>query len=124
MFVAMTSLHSVDYDVEYSTADVVVQLVLFVPSLLILTPWVGAAQFGIYCLVRKASALWLQWTLCAASALLLVPYQRFLATADLTSNSTAPLAALFFPVYLAMLSLPVAWLVWWGVRRMTRSESD
>jgi hypothetical protein len=121
---AMTSLSSVDYDVEYSPADVVVQIVLFVPSLMILTPWVGAAQFGIYWLVRKASVLWLQWTLCAASALLLVPYQRFLATADLTGNSTAPLAALFFPLYLAALALPVACLVWWVVRRMTRTRSD
>jgi hypothetical protein len=82
-----------------------------------MAPLVGAAQFGIYWFVRHSSVRWLQWTLCSASALLLISYQRFLATTDLTTNSMAPLGAMFYPVYLALLSAPAAGLVWWLVRR-------
>ena len=108
---------SADYQVDYSTAYVVIQWLLAVPALLIMTPLVGAAQFGIYWFVRHSAVRWLQWTLCSASAFLLIPYQRFLATTDLTTNSTASLGAVFYPLYLAMLSVPAAGLVWWLARR-------
>lgn len=122
---ATPSPNRVDFQVEYSKVEVVVQWFLAVPALLIMTPLVGAAQFGIYWFVRHSSVRWLQLTLCTASALLLIPYQRFLATTDLTTNSTASLGAMFYPLYLAMWSVPVAGLVWWLVRKTNgHSPSD
>jgi hypothetical protein len=92
---------------------------------MLLAPIVGAAQFGFFWLVRHSSVKWMQWTFCAASALLLIPYQRFLASTDLTTNSTAPLAAMFFPLYLALLSLPAAWLGWGVVGKLAgRRQSE
>jgi hypothetical protein len=110
--------NQVDYDVEYSTAEVVVQWLLFLPSLLVMIPLVGAAQLGLFWFVRRTPQRWLQWMLCFLSAVLLIPYQQFLATTDLTTNSTAPLAAMFYPFYLASLSLPFVGVIWWVARKM------
>ena len=77
VLMATTGPSSADYPVDYSTAYVVIQWLLAVPALLIMTPLVGAAQFGIYWFVRHSAVRWLQWTLCSASAFLLIPYQRF-----------------------------------------------
>ena len=99
------------------TTDAVTEFLLLVLGLPILAAWVGAAQVGMFWFVRHSSHRWLQWAFAASSALLVVPYQRFLATTDLTTNSTAPLAALLYPLYIAVLALPLAALVWWAARR-------
>lgn len=106
----------IDTDRLLTSAERVDSLLLAVPAAVAMIPIVAAPQFGLFWLVRQRSVSWLKWTFCAASALLLFPYARYLATADLTSTSTAAVGAVFYPLMLAAMTLPVAWLVWWLAR--------
>jgi hypothetical protein len=46
------------------------------------------------------------------SAIVLFPYARFMATADLVSTSTASLAAVFYPLRLAIFAVPLSVAIW------------
>jgi hypothetical protein len=106
-------------DAEYSAIETVFQWLIGIPSLFIFAVLVAPTQIGIFYLVRRSSIPWVQWTLCAASALLLIPVQRFFGTTDLSANSTAALGAVFYPLQIALFSLPVGWLLVWFARRIT-----
>lgn len=104
---------------EYSAVETVFQWLVGIPSLFIFAVLVAPTQIGMFYLVRRSSVAWVQWTLCAASALLLIPFQRFFATSDLSANSTAALGAVFYPLYLALFALPLGWLLVWFARKIT-----
>ncbi len=105
-----------DIDRISASAEQILSWLLVIVVAVVMIPLVAAPQFGFFWLVRQRAVPWLRWTFCAASALLLVPYAHYLATADLTSTSTAAVGAVFYPLMLAALTLPVAWLVWWLAR--------
>lgn len=108
------------HEAGYSTLVTALQWLVGIPILFILAALVAPTQIGMFYLVRRSSVPLVQWALCAASALLLIPYQRFFATADLSANSTAALGAVFYPLYLALIALPVGWLVVWFFRRRSQ----
>jgi hypothetical protein len=101
-----------------SVAYVIFRSLMAIPALVVVIPLTGPSQLGLFWFTRHTSARWLQWAFCAVSVLLLIPYWLFLATTDLTANSTAPIAAVIYPMFLALLSLPPAGIVWWFMRRL------
>lgn len=98
---------------EYSILETIAQWFIGIPALFMFAPVVGASQFGLLWLARRSPDVWMRWLFSTAAIILLYPYHDFLRTTDLTENSTAALAAMFYPLYLAAGALPVAAGIWW-----------
>jgi hypothetical protein len=77
---------------------------LFPVSFALLLPFLAAPQIVLLLLIKHTDYRWLKWALLGASLLLIGRFAAFLMTADLTANSTAPLAAMFYPLRLALIS--------------------
>lgn len=98
---------------EYSIFEFLVQWLIGIPALFLFTPVVGASQFGLFWFSRRLPDAWMRWLFCLVAIILLQPYRNFLQHTDLTSNSTAALAAMFYPLYWAVGVIPLAAAIWW-----------
>ncbi len=97
--------------------ETLVSLLILPISIIVLLPFVAAPQFVNFWLVRRTGHLTSKVLLLIVSAAALVPYYNLVTTADLTSTSTASLAAAFYPIYLAMFTVPIS-LAIWGISKM------
>jgi hypothetical protein len=70
-------------------------------AMVALIPFTGGPQIVMLALIRLSRSRLLRSVFLLASIAMLALFGRFLATADLTSTSTAPLAAIFYPLYRA-----------------------
>jgi hypothetical protein len=79
-----------------------------------LIPLVGAPQLVMLFLIRRARSSGLRIFFLICSVIMAGIFWYFLHTVELTGNSTAPLAAIFFPLYLGggalLLGLFFLWL--------------
>jgi hypothetical protein len=98
--------------------DIWFQWLVAIPGILLITILVALPQIGIFAMLLRFKITWLQWTLCIVSAALVALYARFISTNDLTTSSTAPLAAIFYPIYVAIWSLPAVGIISWLAHRM------
>ncbi len=105
---------------KYFILETLAQWFIGIPALFILAPVIGASQIGLLWLSRRSPDAWMRWLFCSAAIVLLYPYRQFLLITDLTRNSTAGLAAMFYPLYLAAVALPIAACIWWIVGRYRR----
>lgn len=96
--------------------ETAVWLLLLPLCIVILLPFLAAPQFITFWLVRRTGNNLARILLLLVSAVMLVPYYRYVATADLVSTSTAALGAAFYPIYLAALAAPVS-VVIFGISR-------
>lgn len=92
--------------------ETLVPLLILPVAIIVLLPFVATPQFVIFWLLRRTRLAITKLLLLLVSAAMLVPYYRFVSTADLTSTSTAPLAATFYPIYLAAFAVPMSLAVW------------
>lgn len=109
---------------KYSILETLAQWFIAIPALLMFAPVIGASQFGLLWLSRRSPDDWMRWLFCSAAIILLYPYRQFLLTTDLTGNSTAALAAMFYPLYLAAGALPIAACIWWIIVRFKRGDKS
>ena len=93
--------------------ETLVSLLILPIGIIVLLPFVAAPQFVNFWLVRRTGLFMTKLLLLLVSAAMLIPYHRFVSTADLISTSTAPLDAAFYPIHLAMFSVPISLAVWW-----------
>lgn len=98
---------------------------LVVPiAIVVLLPFVAASQFIAFWLVRRAKGFATRLILLLISTGALIPYYRFVSTADLTSTSTASLGAAFYPIYIAAFAVPISLAVFWISKRTGRRHAD
>ena len=102
--------------------ETLVALLILPVGIIGLLPFVAAPQFASFWLVRRTVHLTSQLLLLFVSGAALVPYFNFVRTADLTSTSTASLAAAFYPIYLAMFTVPIS-LAIWGISKLVERHS-
>jgi hypothetical protein len=70
------------------------------------------SQIGLFMIIRRTPRQWLQWVFCGLSAAALVPLGYLIATGDFRSSSTAAVALVIWPIYIAIPTLPIALLLW------------
>jgi hypothetical protein len=97
--------------------ETALSLILVPIAAALLMPFLSAPQFVNFWLVRHTRGALIRGLLLLISAVMLVPFYKFTSTADLTSTSTAPLEAIFYPIYLAAYSVPVS-LVLFGIDKL------
>ena len=83
-------------------------VLLMITSSVVLFPILAATPWVTFLLVRRTRLRVVQLPLLAISAATNLLYYRFVETADLTSTSTAPLAAMFYPGVLACVAVPLS----------------
>jgi hypothetical protein len=94
-------------------------------AIALFTPFVGAPQIGMLILIRLTRIPVLRAMYLLSSFLMIGITYWFVTTADLTSNSTAPLAMMFFPLQVAGIAFAVGgaalWIANLVVERRNRS---
>ena len=93
-------------------------LILMFGSTVALFPVLSAPQLAMLFLVRKSQSAGLRALFLVASISMAGIYWSFVRTADLTSTSTAGLAAMFFPLYLGGGSLTAGAAILWTQRHL------
>ena len=90
---------------------------LSIAALGVMIPLIGAPQFAMLFLTRKARSAGVRVFFLICSIGMAIGFWYFLQVADLTGNSTAGLAAIFFPLYLAVAALILGLFVLWLERK-------
>lgn len=86
-------------------------------------PLMSAPQIAFIFLIRLAPSRGLKALFLAASIGSAAVFLWFLRSADLTSTSTAPMAALVFPLYLGAGVIAAGGILLWLHRKVTRDRS-
>jgi hypothetical protein len=89
----------------------------------VIAPALSAPQLAMLFLIRRSRSSTLKISFLGASFAMACVYRWFLQTADLSSTSTAGLAAMFFPLYLGCGSLAAGAVILW-LQRLVAGQID